>query len=215
MTDLCLHAFIGENLIRYGEHVFDKCYSKIIRSEKIHTMFVEIISKATVIESSSFLMKTQSDDENIPAILNRLVVYAAQTNAIFDAIVKKYMMVFLAQFRKDIKTAYKVTKTMAHRKQIKVSKPNDGKKQKKDAETPGPSHSTEETIQEPATSTSTASAELVLCKVCQLDHEDDDWIQCDKCAIWFHRVCAGLKNSRWWKKYSAEGAQWFCKGCKK
>ncbi|XP_053389253.1 lysine-specific demethylase 5A-like [Mercenaria mercenaria] len=124
----------------------------------------------------------------------------------------------ISQFRKDVKGAYKVKKTMAHRKQVKVSEcktdtKKQSKKKKKDAETPSTSTDLAVTIDTP--STSTVSAEIVLCKVCQLDHENDDWIQCDKCNGWFHRVCAGLKNTRWWKKYSAEGANWICKVCKK
>ena len=44
-------------------------------------------------------------------------------------------MVLLSQFRKDVKSAISVEKTMAHRKQIKVSK----KKRSVDEATPGQS----------------------------------------------------------------------------
>ena len=52
------------------------------------------------------------------------------------------------------------------------------------------------------------------CAVCHLEVEDD-WIACDKCERWYHRICGGLKAPSTWRKYSKPGQKWICKTCKK
>ena len=50
-------------------------------------------------------------------------------------IVKKYIMVLLAQFRRDFKSYLNVGKTMAHRKQIKTTKKSTAKERTESSET--------------------------------------------------------------------------------
>lgn len=57
----------------------------------------------------------------ISNFLQDLVLISSQIHELFQELIKKYLHVLLAQFRKDVKSASKIEKKMAHRKQIKVS----------------------------------------------------------------------------------------------
>ena len=241
LSDLCLDELIGENLITYGEKIFDESFSKITCNMDLHAKFVRLVSTSVKLESSTAILENnqQTCQEEIHCILEDLVLTSAQIDEVFENIVKKFMMVFLNQFRKDVKTEYKVSKTMAHRKQVKVSKSKTEKTQKKSVksvqpleicESQQPSTSRLATSEQLSTSaseqvptseqpslseTATGCSDVAVCSICRQDHDNDDWIMCEKCNKWLHRTCAGLKNSRWWKKWSTEAAKWICKSCKK
>ena len=53
----------------------------------------------------------------------------------------------------------------------------------------------------------------VLCKSCWTEDRDTEWILCDNCSSWLHRVCAGLRHHTKWKKFQRKGAVFFCNEC--
>ena len=56
------------------------------------------------------------------------------------------------------------------------------------------------------------SSKKTLCKVCQIEYGDTtDWIQCETCSSWLHRVCAGLANQKEWD--TVQDIDWNCQEC--
>jgi hypothetical protein len=223
LTDVCLAKLINENLIRYGKSMFNNCLD-IVQNEKcLYEKFSHMV--VTKIQDVTQQMQSGQEQMEITHLLDTMVLTSTQICSIYNEIIHKYFTVLFAQFCKDMKDSFHVEKTMAHRKQIKVSKTKEKSKPKsvvKDkskrqteqtvtnvceaVQTPSPVQ--QDTEPQPGTS----SLNQDLCKQCQKS-EGVQWIQCDSCDAWLHRKCAGLQNAKKWKKLSKEGASWFCKEC--
>lgn len=69
----------------------------------------------------------------------------------------------------------------------------------------------------PSTETSAASGdEETYCKRCKkLYHEEEEWVGCDKCDGWFHRLCAGIKDDTKWNTLNTSEINWYCAACSK
>ena len=50
------------------------------------------------------------------------------------------------------------------------------------------------------------------CTVCHL-LKGSQWIQCDKCDKWYHRVCANLTSAKDWRMYAKTDKAWICQSC--
>ena len=224
LTRTCMSKLVHENLVRYGESMYNKCLD-VVRSE---LSLYEKFSHMVVTRLNSEKVEDFYDSTlNIADYLENLVCTAAQICQIYNELVQKYFMVLFGQFRRDVKSLLKVQKTMAHRKQIKVSK-SESKSSDKTKSTkktskvrassesrmtsqaepePGPS-----TLNDSPDETSDSENASDVCVKCNIG-EGSDWIQCDSCNSWLHRKCAGLSNYMKWKKYSKDSAKWYCKEC--
>ena len=219
-----MSKLVHENLVRYGESMYNKCLD-VVRSE---LSLYEKFSHMVVTRLNSEKVEDFYDSTlNIADYLENLVCTSAQICQIYNELVQKYFMVLFGQFRRDVKSLLKVQKTMAHRKQIKVSK-SESKSSDKTKSTkktskvrassesrmtsqaepePGPS-----TLNDSPDETSDSENASDVCVKCNIG-EGSDWIQCDSCNSWLHRKCAGLSNYMKWKKYSKDSAKWYCKEC--
>lgn len=119
LTSHILELLIYENLMKYGKELMSHCLNRVLENKELYEY--EEFVQGTV----SSLGKDQVqefDGENIASLLEDMSLSASIICDLYSEIVKKYIMVLLAQFRKDFKSFLNVEKTMAHRKQIKVSK---------------------------------------------------------------------------------------------
>lgn len=222
LTKTCLSKLVHENLVTYGESMYNKCLD-VVQSE---TNLYEFFSHLVILRLHPGSIEEFHDSHvNLSEHLENMVITSAQIHRIYNELVRKYFMVLFAQFCRDVKSTLKVKKTMAHRKQIKVAKSTEkSKKGQGDKQTSKTPTSSKKTIMpsqiEPEPGTSTAAQDEMtpgtsdsdLCAKCKTG-EGNDWIQCDGCNSWLHRKCAGLANYRKWKKYSKESASWFCTAC--
>lgn len=72
------------------------------------------------------------------------------------------------------------------------------------------------TSPKPGTSTQTGNEDETHCKVCRkIEHESEEWIGCDQCDGWFHRLCAGLEDDTEWNTLNSTEMNWYCKNCSK
>ena len=60
------------------------------------------------------------------------------------------------------------------------------------------------------------SATKYNCKICDEEYVDGvDWIQCDDCNKWFHRMCGGdLSDDDRWVTIQDEEVPWSCTLCR-
>jgi hypothetical protein len=130
LTDLCLAKLINENLIKYGKSMFNNCLEHVLSEkglfEQFSHMVINKLKEETVEEFS-----LNQEHMILTELVDSLVLTSAQICSIYNEIINKYFMVLFAQFCRDIKGAFHIMKTMAHRKQIKVSKSSEHTKQKK------------------------------------------------------------------------------------
>ena len=53
------------------------------------------------------------------------------------------------------------------------------------------------------------------CGLCnEIYHATEDWVQCDDCSKWYHRVCAGLETDEAWERVQDTEVEWICHSCK-
>ncbi|KAG1664800.1 hypothetical protein GQR58_019668 [Nymphon striatum] len=113
-------VFVHENLMAFGKTMYNTRLEHILQNQSLYSHFISV-----VVNSSSRTPVEEFDkDQDINSILEKMVLVSSQTCCLFKELVEKYLMVLLAQFRKDFKSSLRVEKTMEHRKQIKVSKPS-------------------------------------------------------------------------------------------
>lgn len=219
LTENILALLVCENLMKYGKNMYTRCLESIIHEQTLYEQF------ANVVVSSYSKQPVEEFDESsdVSSLLEKLVLISAQVSKIYHELVQKYLMVLLSQFRKDAKSAFRVEKTMAHRKQIKVTKPKQSKlsldipRPSIESE-PGPSKEPLTSLMEepqpgPSSHVSDTEDASDLCQSCFTDKQEA-WIQCDSCSSWYHRKCAGLATAKLWNKFSKEGVSWVCKSCK-
>ncbi|XP_045173548.2 uncharacterized protein LOC123535080 [Mercenaria mercenaria] len=113
LTEIALNFLIHENLLVYGKEMFTKCIENIYKDKKLTENFSNIIKSKL---SSEQFEEFDEIEENTDIGFQEI-----QINSIFRELTEKYVSVLLAQFRKDVKSACKIEKKMAHRKQIKIS----------------------------------------------------------------------------------------------
>lgn len=223
LTDMCLAKLINENLTKYGKSMFNNCLEHLLGEKNLYQQFAHMVVKILTLEATEEFSSCQ-EHKDISELVDTLVITSAQICSIYNELVNNYFMVLFAQFCRDVKGDFHVTKTMAHRKQIKVSKCAEQSIQKKSATEKTDISSAplaqSLTVEEqsilhysaPDPQPGTSSMTSDLCKKC-LTVEGDQWIQCDSCNEWYHRKCAGLQNARKWRKYSKDGTEWNCKDC--
>ncbi|XP_052762012.1 uncharacterized protein LOC128204651 [Mya arenaria] len=118
LTEECMAVFVHENLMTFGKSMYNMCLDHIKQNQSLYPLFISV-----VVNSCSMAGVVEFDeDQDINSILEKMVLISSQTCSIFNELIQKYLMVLLSQFRKDFKSSLRVEKTMAHRKQIKVSK---------------------------------------------------------------------------------------------
>jgi hypothetical protein len=110
LTEKSLNFFIYENLLTFGKDMYIKCVEIINRDENLKNFFSRIVRDK--ISSEQIIEFDQSENSNSGTL--------ETIEDIFKELTEKYITVLLAQFRRDVKTACKIEKKMAHRKQIKL-----------------------------------------------------------------------------------------------
>ena len=204
LTEMCLLLLVRENLMQYGSHMFDKCLQQIQDDTSLYEQFAHVIS----ISYAQHPLEQFGESGQVTDILQDTIIFSSLIEKVFKQISKKYLMVLLGQYRKDVKNTLKIEKKMSHRKQIKVSKGNSKTKQTSIdmGKEQQPQAGCSKDYSPPAVD------ESDLCRECLTD-APDEWIQCDKCNRWYHRKCTSLKSNRMWKKFSKDGVSWKCKRC--
>lgn len=109
LSDQCLILLSDENFHRYGDKLFEFCKQTTVENSELFEAFCKIL-------------ETHSVDNSELSEKQVCVDIQALARIIYKKIIKIYLLVLVGQFRKDILDAFKVTKKMAHRKQIQVSK---------------------------------------------------------------------------------------------
>jgi hypothetical protein len=234
LTEICLKHLTNEQLLEHGKNLYSESYTQILDDNHLFERFVSVVVKRITDEKLEELTvhKYENMDlsEHVSTVTDELVLQATHINSLFKEIVEKYLHVLFAQFRKYVKSASKIEKKMAHRKQVKVAKGSKGPASKKVVSPPQVSTESTQSHEsqiirtesatvseasefEPVPGTSAETEDTELCKKC-MTNRPDEWIQCDSCSGWLHRKCAGLSNTRQWKMFTKEAAQWFCKDCK-
>jgi hypothetical protein len=52
------------------------------------------------------------------------------------------------------------------------------------------------------------------CTVCnKSEKENEDWICCDICSLWFHQQCAHIENDELSTKYTVDEEEYICPLC--
>ncbi|WAR10115.1 hypothetical protein MAR_035191 [Mya arenaria] len=92
----CLTLLNGTNVIKHGENIYQFCLTIISSDKKLREMFDSIIFSNVFVEDQRRMNRFLSN--------------------IYEEILNKFLMVFFKQFKKDLKSAYHVEKTLAHRK---------------------------------------------------------------------------------------------------
>ena len=110
LSDQCLKLLSDETFHKYGDKMFKFCKQKIIENTKLFETF------STVLETHSIDKQNEFSEKQV--CVNRQAI----VRKLYQKIIKAYLLVLFGQFRKDILDVFKVTKKMAHRKQIQVSK---------------------------------------------------------------------------------------------
>ena len=57
-----------------------------------------------------------------------------------------------------------------------------------------------------------AKKQVILCARCRQGNEDEPWVQCDLCDLWWHRRCAEI-NDEDWMVIEQEDEIWACDPC--
>ena len=131
LTNYILSVLIYENLMKYGKDLMSHCFKKITENNELYEEFVN----GTISAFRSNYVQEFSESGNITCLLENMSLVSAMIFELYVQIVKKYIVVLLAQFRRDFKSHLNVEKTMAHRKQIKVSKTSTTKNKTDSSET--------------------------------------------------------------------------------
>ena len=110
----CISKLVQENLVRYGDPVYNKCL-EVVRG---YSSLYEKISQFVVTRLHSENVEYFHENTlNLSEYLEN-IVYTSALYQIYNIFVQKYFMVLLAQFRWDVNSALNLRKTMAHPKQI-------------------------------------------------------------------------------------------------
>lgn len=116
ITNVVLELLIYENLVKYGREMYLEAYNKMYANTSLFEQFLDCVS-----QSLSVTQSTEDENEPINNLLNEIVVQSSQCLSVYVDIINKFLHIFIAQFRRDVKDTSKVEKKMAHRKQIRVS----------------------------------------------------------------------------------------------
>ena len=118
LTRTCMSKLVQENLVRYGESMYNKCLDVVRGDSSLYEKFSHLVVTRLHSENIEDFHECTLD---LSEYLENIVCTSAQIHQIYNELVQKYFLVLFAQFRRDVKSALNVRKTMAHRKQIKVS----------------------------------------------------------------------------------------------
>ncbi|XP_021349151.1 uncharacterized protein LOC110447633 [Mizuhopecten yessoensis] len=124
LCEKCLSTLTDINVHTYGDQLYNHCLSVLTDTEDsrvLHEQFVKVLVQRTNVDDFS---ATVEDDIRHATgnVLHEIVLRVHAIDTLFMEILKKFLMVMLNQFRKDLLQALSVEKTMAHRKQILVKK---------------------------------------------------------------------------------------------
>lgn len=123
LTDLIIQLLVNENLLKHGKELYTYCFTTVHDNKKLHEEFINLLVNKSVEEEFQefdFDEDVGCQQSKFSALLDDIVLQADQMNRVFKDIVMLYLNVLLAQFRRDVKSANKLEKKMAHRKQIKI-----------------------------------------------------------------------------------------------
>ena len=123
LTTSILSILIYDNLMKHGKDLMSHCLCKIMEQQEFYQKFVTgSVTSFRVSQVEEF-----SECESIKNLIDHMSLVSSIIADIYKLIVKKYIMVLLAQFRRDFKSYLNVEKTIAHRKQIKTTKKSTAK----------------------------------------------------------------------------------------
>jgi hypothetical protein len=98
--------------------MYQKCFEILNSDSLLYEQFTNVIATSY----SKQPMEEFSENMQVSITVEKMVLISSLVNKIFNEFTEKYLMVLFAQFRKVVKSAFRIEKTMAHRKQIKASK---------------------------------------------------------------------------------------------
>ena len=131
LTTSILSILIYDNLMKHGKDLMSHCLCKIMEQQEFYKEFVTgSVTSFRVSQVEEF-----SETESIKNLIDHMSLVSSIIADIYKLIVKKYIMVLLAQFRRDFKSYLNVEKTMAHRKQIKTTKKSTAKERTESSKT--------------------------------------------------------------------------------
>ena len=116
LSEKTLSIMTTEKLNKHGRDFFENSKLEIMNNEDLLQSF------STVVQSQCMGSVTSRHTE-INVLKNVIKI-------IFYKIVKTFLLIIVAQFRKDVLDLFNIEKKMAHRKQIRVSSKKDSKKSK-------------------------------------------------------------------------------------
>jgi hypothetical protein len=122
---------VDKNLNENAEHIFDWCWKEINEFSSLKAEINEFSSLKAVFVKICMKKEIQDTDNetDVESEVNLLLSDMVSVMEILpliehmmEFIVKKFLLIMLAQFRKDILQAFKISKSMEHRKQIQIRK---------------------------------------------------------------------------------------------
>lgn len=128
LCENCLKLLISENLNKYGENMYSSCLDELLQNKQLRTFFNE-----------SMFSRIDHQVSKVKSLLQTEKSRSDYIEKIYEELVKKIFTVVFAQFRKDVKSSFHVEKTLAHRKQIQITKKKKGNgKETPDSSVPQP-----------------------------------------------------------------------------
>ena len=118
LCDMCLRLLVDKNVNSYDASLYEFCINSIINTESLRDEFITIINNR------------YSTVDLAEGLVDPITIPPSVTTQLFESISRKFLLVMLNQFRRDLLQSFRISKTMAHRKQIQVRKQKqDSKKQ--------------------------------------------------------------------------------------
>ena len=110
LNETCQKLLVNKNVNSYDASLYEFCIRSIINTESLRDEFITIVNKYyTTVD----LAGSRANQISIPSSV---------TIQLSEAISRKFLSVMLNQFRSDLLQSFRISKAMAHRKQIQVKK---------------------------------------------------------------------------------------------
>ena len=110
LCETCLKLLVDKNVNSCDVSLHEFCIRSIINTDSLRDEFITIVNKHyTTVD----LAGSRADQISIPSSV---------TTQLFEAISRKFLLVMLNQFRRYLLQSFRISKTMAHKKQIQIKK---------------------------------------------------------------------------------------------
>ena len=109
LCEMCLKVLVAKNVNSFDARLHEFCINTILNTESLYNEFKLILN--------SHYSTVDLENEVHPVAVSSL-----STTNLFEAVSRKFLLVMLNQFRRDLLQSFRVSKTMAHRKQIQIKK---------------------------------------------------------------------------------------------